>query len=166
MNPSSSQGFGGRRSKREVVDVLEPKAVDRTLDRLLDVRKHRLERFERESLAARQEWRLERTRLGDCKRQWRAADQYARDYWQEARAQFFAMASTSGQFRAAKGGFARLKREAAEVLLTWRDKRSACKGAHQAYITARDRLNQARRQQEKLGMFRDEQLLANLRYDD
>jgi hypothetical protein len=159
-------GFGAARSKREAIDVPEPKAPDRTLDRLLGVRKHRLERLERESLAARDAWRGHRIRLGDTKRSWREACLHAQEFWRQARARYFAMESSSGEFGAAKSGFNRLKREAAQVLLSWRETRAACETAQREFFAARERLAQARRQQEKLGMFRDEMVAASRVSDD
>ena len=62
MSAAAGQGQGGlgRRSKREVVDVAEPKVPDKRLDQLLHVRKQRLGRLERERNEARQLWRARR----------------------------------------------------------------------------------------------------------
>ncbi|WEF32227.1 hypothetical protein [Pseudoduganella chitinolytica] len=57
----------GRRAKREVVDVPEPRRPDQSLARLLHVRKQRLGRLERERNEARQQWRQARTVLRERK---------------------------------------------------------------------------------------------------
>ncbi len=162
-----SAAFGaGPRGKREVVDVREPKVRDKTLDRLIGVRKHRLERLERESRDARHAWRDARGQLRAHKLQWRDAVEAAQAFWREARARFFAMESSSGQFRAAKGGFNRLKLQAAQHLLEWRETLAACGAAGAAFFAARQRLFQAKHQQEKLNLFRDQLRLAEIDHDD
>ncbi len=148
-------GFGPR-AKREAPDVPEPRVVDRTLDRLLGVRKQRLERLEREQREARRAWRAGRELLAGAKRRWREEREAAAEFWRGARADFFAMETSSGQFRAAKAGFERMKRQAAEQLLAWREQRAACRADGGAYFAAHEQLRQARRQQEKLSLFRDE----------
>jgi hypothetical protein len=149
-----------------VVDVAEPKARERTLERLIGVRKQRLERLERESRDARHAWRDARLALGHGKRRWRQARLDAEQHWQQARRQFFAMEIGSGQFRAAKGAFARLKRQAAQLLLEWREQLAACQSAGAAFFAALERLRQGRRQQEKLQLFSDEMRLLENRHDD
>ncbi|MET3133331.1 hypothetical protein AAKU55_003621 [Oxalobacteraceae bacterium GrIS 1.11] len=157
---SASFATGRPRGKREVVDVPEMKAPDRTLDRLIGVRKHRLERLERESLEARPAWRGARAQLRDKQNDWRLALQLAQDFWQGARKQFFAMEITSGQFRAAKGGFKRLTVQAAQRHLECREILRDCRVAGSAFFAAKQRLFQAKHQQEKLNLFRDQLRLA------
>ena len=163
---SAAFGPGRARSRREAVDIREPKARDRTLERLLGVRKQRLERLERESLEARQSWRATRAQLHRQKLAWRQALEDAQDFWQRARAQFFAMETSSGQFRAAKGGFNRMKTEAAQLRLEWRETLAAGRRDGTAFFAARQRLSDARHQQEKLKLFDDELRLAEAVHDD
>ena len=77
-----------RRSKREVVDVAEPRRPDRSLDQLLQVRKQRLGRLERERSSARETWRSSRQALRDYKLRKREAVSQAAQFWQESRARF------------------------------------------------------------------------------
>ena len=42
--------FGQLRPKREVIDVPERKVEDKSLDRLITVRKQRIDRYERERI--------------------------------------------------------------------------------------------------------------------
>jgi hypothetical protein len=152
--------------RREPVEVAEPRAPDRTLERLIGVRKHRLERLERERRDARDHWRQTRAALRLTKLLWRGARQAASDHWDHARQQFFAMETDSRQFRAAQGGFERMKRETGQRLLAWRDNVAGSRAAGSAFFAAHDRLRQARRQQEKLDMLREQMQLAERRYDD
>ena len=154
--PFGSAGMAGRRARREVTDVPERKPEDKSLDKLLNVRKHRLDRLERERLAARQAWRELRRELREQKTRWRDAVQAYKDYWQQARQDFFSMASTGGQFRKAKFVYERMKRDAAEmhaecIVIVGRSKDSKT-----GFFEARQRVLEANRQQEKLGILRDE----------
>jgi hypothetical protein len=150
---SARRAEGKRR--REAVDVAEPRVPDRTIERLLGVRKHRLERFERERRDAREHWRGQRAALRLDKLAWRAARAAAAAHWQQARARFFAMDIDSRQFRAAQGGYERMKRDTAQRLLAWRDQAGACRVAGAAFFAAQHQLKQARRQQEKLDILRE-----------
>jgi hypothetical protein len=154
-------GFGKRRSKREVIEVVEPKAEDRSLDKLINVRKQRLDRLERERIEARQAWRKSRTDLRDAKMRWRAAVKEANAYWQQAREAFFAMTMNSGDFRRAKGVYDRMKWEAKEMRLACNEYVKRCKAAGDDYFEARLRALEANKQQEKLGILRDEIRLLN-----
>ena len=69
--------FGAGKRKREPVEVREPSRRDRTLERVLAVRKQRMERLERERTAAREAWRARRTTLRAVRQQWRGAVQAA-----------------------------------------------------------------------------------------
>jgi hypothetical protein len=152
----SQGGFGARRGKREVIDVIEPKAQDRTLDKLLNVRKQRIERFERERREAREAWRRSRQQLRDAKEAWRTAVQDAKDFWQAAREEFFRMSTTSGEFRKAKATYERMKGEAMELRLACNEFVSRAKAAGREFFASRLRLLQANKQQEKLSILRDE----------
>jgi hypothetical protein len=154
-------GFGKRRSRREVIDVLERKVEDKSLDKLLNVRKQRLDRFERERIEARQAWRKTRVELREAKERWRVAEQEAKDHWQQAREEFFRMATTSGEFRRAKGVYDRMKWEAKELKLACGEFVKRSKAARTAFFEARQRALDANRQQEKLGILRDEIRLLN-----
>lgn len=153
--------LGGPRSKREVVDVPEARVMDRSLDRLILVRKQRIDRFERERSAALASWRAERVKLKELKVRWRAALREANRFWQEARAEFFSMTITSGSFRKAKAIYERMKLQASQLRLECREAVVPCKDARLEFFNARRRLLDANRQHEKLGMLRDEIRLIN-----
>lgn len=155
-------GFGGRRSKREVIDVLEPKPQDKSLDKLLNVRKQRIDRLERERREAREAWRETRQELRTQKQRWRDAVQAYKDFWQQSREDFFRMALTSGQFRKAKAIYERMKQEAAQMRVDCLEVVGRCKQGRSGFFEARRRVLQASRQQEKLGILRDELRLLNM----
>ncbi|MFS2008032.1 hypothetical protein ACEN9F_30935 [Duganella sp. CT11-25] len=152
--------------RREAVEVVEPRLPDRTLERLLGVRKHRLERLERERRDAREHWRQQRTALRLAKLLWRGARQAATTHWQQARQQFFAMETDSLQFRAAQGGYERMKRDTGQRLLAWRETAVASREAGAAFFAAHRQLRDARRQQEKLDILREHIRATERRYDD
>lgn len=152
----AQRGFGGRRSKREVIDVPERKPEDKSLDKLLNVRKQRLDRLERERKDAREAWRETRQQLRTRKEEWRKALEDAKDFWIQARAEFFKMSTTSGQFRKAKAIYERMKSQAAQMQLECREIVKRCKSAKNEFFEARQRVLTANRQQEKLSILRDE----------
>lgn len=154
--------LGGRRGKREVIDIPEQKKKDKSLDGLIDVRKQRIDRLERERIEARHAWRDARARLRDVKQRWRCALQEATDHWRQARAAFLQMTTTSGQFRKAKGIYERLKTHAAQLHLECREAVAPCKATRTAFFEARRRVMDANRQYEKLGILRDELRLQNM----
>lgn len=154
-------GFGKRRAKREVIEVFEPKVEDKSLDKLLNVRKQRLDRLERERISAREAWRKSREQLRDAKERWRTAVQDAHDYWVQARDEFFRMAMTSGDFRRAKGAYDRMKWEAKELRLACNEIVKRCKSTRTEFFEARQRALDANKQQEKLSILRDELRLLN-----
>ena len=149
-------GFGAPRPRREPVEVAERKPEDRRLDKLLSVRKQRLDRFERERKEARAAWRAARAELRAAKLRWRAARDEAKDFWAAARKEFLAMTITSGQYQQAKAVFERLKRGAADQRVQCLDAVARCKAKGQAFFAARAQVLTANRQQEKLGVMRDE----------
>lgn len=152
--------------RREAVDVAEPRVPDRTLERLLGVRKHRLERLEREQRDAREQWRQRRGALRQAKLSWRDARQEAFDHWQRARQQFFAMETDSREFRAAQGGYERMKRDTGQRLLAWRDRAGESRAAGAVFFAAHRQLRDARRQQEKLDILREHIKATERRHDD
>lgn len=145
-----------RRARREVVDVAEPRRQDDSLGKLLHVRKQRLGRLERERNEARQRWRAQRETLRAKKVERRRLLAETAAFWQEARAAFFAMTSTTGQFGAAKARYEKMKEEAAVSYLRWREELGRCHAAQRAFFDALDAVRAAQRQQEKLGILRDE----------
>jgi hypothetical protein len=162
MNAGSRQrGFGMRRSKREVVDVPERKVEDKSLDKLLYVRKQRLERLERARIDARSAWRDTRLDLHEKKEQWRQADRETHEFWQNARTEFFAKTITSGEIRKAKTIYERMKTEAAGMRLHCENAVGVCKEARNEFFAAREQAIQANKQQEKLTILRDEMRLLN-----
>ncbi|WP_028100960.1 hypothetical protein [Pseudoduganella violaceinigra] len=145
-----------RRARREVADVAEPKRPDRSLDQLLHVRKQRLGRLERERASARDSWRSSRQALHGFKLRRREAVRQAAEFWQESRARFLQMTITSGQFHLAKERHARMKEEAASLYLRCQEAVRECRMAGARYFEARAEARRAQRQQEKLGIMRDE----------
>lgn len=142
--------------RREVADVPEPRKPDDRLDRLLHVRKQRLGRLERERNEARQLWRTQRDGLRTARLERRSAVAQAETFWQEARAGFLSMATTSGEFRVAKSRYARMKEHAATCYLRWRETLDGCDRSRQEFFAALAAVRAARMQQEKLGMLRDD----------
>lgn len=149
-------GFGKPKSKREPVEVAEPKPQDKSLDKLLGVRKQRLDRLERERKDAHAALQESRATLRTKKQEWRDTLQGAKDYWVQARKEFLSMATTSGQYQRAKGVYERMKQHAADLRLACLEAYGACKEARTAFHEARDRAVTANRQQEKLTIMRDE----------
>lgn len=146
----------GKRGRREVIDVPEPRRPDQSLARLLHVRKQRLGRLERERNEARQQWRAARATLRERKEAWRLALAAAHDFWQAARDSFLQMSTTSGDLRKAKAAYERMKEEAARVHLGWREQLGRCNAAQRTFFAALERVLAANRQQEKLGILSDE----------
>ncbi|WP_229426889.1 hypothetical protein [Massilia atriviolacea] len=159
------RGTGGK-PRREAVDVIEARVPDRTIERLLGVRKHRLERFERERREARERWRARRDALRQAKLAWRSAREGASEHWRQARAQFFAMETDSRQFRAAQGGYERMKRDTGQRLLAWREHAGGSRAAGADFFAAHRQLAEARRQQEKLDILRQHIKDTERRHDD
>lgn len=154
--PGQSGSFGGRRSKREPIELREPKREDKSIDMLISVRKNRVSRFERELSQAREEWREARTGLREAKLKWREAVEAAREEWRAAREQFFRMNTTSGQFRTAKAIYDRMKAQASQLHLEAKQSAQTCRDLGRNFFEAKKRLAEVRRQQEKLSMLRDE----------
>lgn len=149
-------GAGGGRGRREVIDVAERKVEDRRLDQLLHVRKQRLGRLERERNEAREAWRAQRLAFRQAKQRWRAMLAEATSQWQRSREQFLQMTLTNGQFSKAKAVYKRLQNEAAQLYLACQEQLRSCREAGTAFFLARMNVLQANRQQEKLGIMRDE----------
>lgn len=145
-----------RRSRREVIDVPEIRPPDKSLDLLLKLRKQRIERYEQERGLARARWRQHRAELRDLKERRRQAVQDAKDYWQEARQQFFSMVTTTGQYRKAKAIYERMKESASKLYEECQEAVSHCRSSRTDYFEACKALRDAQRQHEKLGMLRDE----------
>lgn len=149
-------GFGKPKSKREPVEVAEPKPLDKSLDQLLNVRKQRLDRMERERKQAQEAWKNARLKLRELKHAWRQLVADTKAYWQEARNAFLSMQSTSGQFRKAKVVYERMKGQSTDARIACLDMVKHCKKARRAFFTAKDQVLTANRQQEKLTFMRDE----------
>lgn len=154
--------FGRSRTKREVIDVPEQKKKDKSLDDLINVRRQRIARLELERNEALQVWRDVRRALHDVKLRWRDALQDTKDYWQQARAEFFRMTTTSGQFRKAKAVYERMKKQAAQLHVEARESVQPCKVAREEFFESRRRVKDANRQYEKLSILRDEMRLQNV----
>ena len=148
--------FGYVRARREARDVPEARVERDDLAKVIGVRKQRLARLERECLDTRLDWRAARKEIGASRQRWRDAVQESQEFWQQARAGFLSMTTTSGQFRKAKAVYERMKEEAARLHLACGDAVKTAKDKRQLYFAARRRVWEARLQQEKLVMLRDE----------
>ena len=144
--------FGGARTRREAIEVAEPKRQDKRLPKLINVHKRRLERMEREWRAARAVWRDRRRRIGEIKRQWRAAKQDAIDFWAQSRAEFFRMEITSGKFRTAKAVYERKKLDAEKIHLEAREAAMVARDAGRNYFECKRLLRAGHVRGEKLTM--------------
>ncbi|MYM99274.1 hypothetical protein GTP90_36140, partial [Rugamonas sp. FT81W] len=111
-------------------------------------------------------WRQQRAALRLAKLLWRSARQAATAHWQQARQQFFAMETDSRQFRAAQGGYERMKRDTGQRLLAWRDNATASRAAGAEFFAAHRRLQNARKQQEKLDLLREHIRTGTRHHDD
>ena len=149
-------GFGAPKAKREPIEVVEPKPPDRTLDKLLGVRKQRLDRLERERKDARDAWKAARAVFREKKLQWRAAVEDAAYYWRQARKEFLAMNTTSGQYQKSKAVYERMKNAATDQRVWCLEALKRCKLKRGEFFAARERVLSANRQQEKLTVMRDE----------
>jgi chromosome segregation ATPase len=147
---------GGRRVRREVIDVPERQREDRRLDQLLHVRKQRLSRLERERNEARQSWRDLRGRLRQAKQHWRDMRASTQSQWQQSRTEFLQMTLTSGQFSRAKSVYKRMQEETAQLYLQCQEWVERCNQARMGFFEARRKVREANRQQEKLSVLRDE----------
>jgi DNA-binding XRE family transcriptional regulator len=155
--------LGHTRRRREVRDVPEASFDRDDLAKIIGVRKQRLDRLERESIQARSAWRATRAALRDAKQCWRTALQEAQDFWQQARTEFLTMTTTSGQFRKAKAHYERMKSLAAQRHLECREAVLSCKEKRTQFFEARRRVLEAKRQQEKLVMMRNEIRMSQVR---
>lgn len=149
-------GFGQPKAKREPIDVVEPKPEDRSLDKLLSLRKQRLNRLERERRESRENWSDARAALREAKLQWRAAVQNTKDYWAQARKEFLTMHTTSGQYQKGKAVYERMKQAAADERVRCLEELEECKTKRSIFFEARKRVRTANLQQEKLTIMRDE----------
>ena len=153
LNCSSSSH---RSVHKLVLDVPEPVKRDNSLDGLMLVRKQRLRRLERECYSCRQEWRSQRQNLRERKKQWRAAQLDAEQYWQQARAEFFRMSLTSGEFKKAKSVYGKMKTAAALLRVEAKTQAEQCKTAGHDFFLKRQELAEAQKKNEKLQILRDE----------
>lgn len=151
-------GFGQAKPKREPIEVLEPKPPDKSLDKLLSVRKQRLGRLERERKDAQERWRSARARLREEKLAWRASTQSTKEFWGQARKEFMSMNTTSGQYQRAKATYERMKEHCATLRMSCLETLERCRAMRNKFFEARERVLQANRQQEKLTVMRDELL--------
>lgn len=164
MNAQSSRhGTGRARRQREVIDVPEAVKPNRSLDKLIALRKQRLQRMERERNEARQAWRAERASLRTEKERWRAALEQAREYWRAARAAFLGMTITSGQFRKSKAIYERMKMEAADIRVECVQCAARCKEKRAAFFDLRRRCVEANLDHERLNILRDEMIAMEAR---
>ena len=157
-----ASGFGAKPARREVIDVPEPRRPDRRLDQLLHVRKQRLSRLERECNEARAQWRELRADLTRQKQAARQAKIRAHEEWLAARSAFFSMALTNGEFSRAKTVYEKMKIEADVLHIECRAYAARCRALGVEFFLARQHVTDATKQQEKLGVLRDEMKAALL----
>lgn len=153
---ASLAGFGSPKSKREPVEVAEPKPEDKSLDKLLGVRKQRLDRMERERRDALTGWRMAREDLREAKLAWRAALESTRQFWAQARKDFMSMNTTSGGYQKSRAQYERMKLAAADERMLCLQALDQCRVRRGMFFAARARVLGAKRQQEKLTIIRDE----------
>jgi hypothetical protein len=149
-------GFGAPKPRREPVEVAEPRPHDKSLDQLLGVRKQRLDRFERERRETREAWQAARAELRGMKLAWRAAVDHTRAFWAQARREFMAMHTTSGQYQKSKAIYERMTQAAADERVRCLEALKSCRARRTQFFAARARVLAANRQQEKLTIIRDE----------
>lgn len=149
-------GFGAAKPKREPIEVKEPKPFDKSLDKLLGVRKQRLGKLERDRKDTLEAWKAMRARLREAKLAWRASLQASKDYWIQARKEFLTMNTTSGQYQRSKAVYERMKQDSADMRMACLEMLKRCKTARSAFFEAREKVVAANRQQEKLTIMRDE----------
>lgn len=147
---------GARPRRREPVEVAEPVRPDRRLAELGRLRGLRTGAAEREQQVLRGAWRGQRAALRTAIAAWRAAEERLHKEWQEARAAFFAMRSSSGQFRAAKAVYERARRDSALARAAAQGQAGECRDAGRRFFEACERLRAARKRQEKLAMLDQE----------
>ncbi len=136
--------------RRELVDLPEPKRQDKSLPKLIGVHKRRLERMEWECLQARTHWRELRGSVAQVKQDWRNAQQHAKDFWADARAEFFRMEISSGKFRTAKGAYERKKLEAEQIHIQAREAAQRARQSGQAYFLLKQLVRAGHLRSEKL----------------
>ncbi|MGI4937586.1 MAG: hypothetical protein ACRYF5_12700, partial [Janthinobacterium lividum] len=129
------------------------------------VRKQRLGRLERERNEARAAWREQRTLFGQARQKRRELQQETDMLWSQARSAFLKMSTTSGQYRNAKAVYERMKKEVANLYLKAQEELTLCRDARRTFFSSLEAVVTANKQQEKLGIMRDE-LLAASRKDD
>ncbi len=156
MSFDHARSLGGKQGKREVVDVMEYKAPDKRLDQLLNVRKQRLGRLERERNETRNAWREQRKIFRSRKQHWRDMSLQTKQQWQQARHEFLAMEMTNVQFRKAKAVYERMKKEASQLYVECQEELIRCRQAGEIFFDANRNALEANRQQEKLSILRDE----------
>lgn len=156
MKAAAHAAAGGRPRRREPVEVAEPARPDRRLAELGVLRGLRTAGAERLQQAMRGAWRRERAALRVAIEAWRAAERRTHREWSEARAAFFAMRSTSGQFRAAKARYERARADSALQAAAARGAVPGCRAAGRRFFAACAALAAARKRQEKLALLEQE----------
>lgn len=162
MQVAKQSRLGASCARREVPDLAEPRKPDTSLTKLLEVRKQRLDRLERERRDALAGWRNARAELrGQCQL-WRAARHEAVEFWQQARRDFLSMATTSGEYRRQKAKYLRMQEHVAQRLLECRQCLQLCYEHRTAFFNARRRVTEATVQCEKLSILREQIALMTL----
>lgn len=138
------------RQRREPVDLADPARPDPRMAELGRLRTLRTASAEREQLALRGAWRAARQGLHAAITAWRAGERQTQHDWQEARAAFFAMRCSGGQFRAAKAAYERGRREGALARAAALAQAADCRADGRRYFAAGDAVRQARKREEKL----------------
>ena len=156
--------MNAHRHRREPVDLPEPARPDPRMGELGRLRALRTAGAEREQLALRKRWRQERAALRQAVEAWRAGERRTRDDWQAARAAFFAMQCSGGQFRAAKAAYERGRQGGALARAAAQEQAAGCRASGRRFFAAGEALRQARKRQEKLRILDQElkRLLAQV----
>lgn len=147
--------------RREPVDVPDPARPDPRMAELGRLRTLRTASAERAQLAQRGVWRAARESLRAQVAAWRAGEEKTLQDWLDARAAFFAMRCSGGQFRAAKAAYERGRREGTLARAAAREQAGVCRSDGRRYFAAGEEVRRARKRQEKLRIL-DQELRRQL----
>ncbi len=144
-----------RISRREPIDVPEPRRTDTAMARVASIRGSRLQRLEADLVAARQAWRREREAVRQAIAQARQARHKAIAFWRETMQAFTDLCISSAELQRAKAVHHRLRTAEQAGRLLVRRLHQQCNAA----LGQRHRLEAAvlaqRKQVEKLALWRD-----------
>ena len=144
-----------RASRREPVEVAEPRRPDNTMARVASIRTSRLQRLEADLVAARQAWRREREAVRQAIAQARQAQQDAIAFWHEAMQAFTDLCITSADLQRAKAVHHRLRLQAQDCRVQVRRQHQQCIQAREQRHRLEAEVLAQRKQVEKLALWRE-----------